>query len=195
MPGLHIALREIAAAEGVELAMGRPMPWLSGRGHHNELVQRESPPALVAVLAGIHHSLGGLDEVLAAKRAGNPPTPDLVHVATGCLVEVDEVQHFTTAREATLLRYPSGLRVGFDVDEYLALIEQWRPKADAAYAHRVSSDFPHAGGRQAQRAYNDALRDVLAPTFTGHPVIRVAVPGRSMDGVLNRLLQGIEELA
>lgn len=194
MPGLHLALRDLAAAEGIELELGRPMSWLSGRGHHNNLVQRDAPLALIALLADIHRGLGGLDDVLAAKRVGNPPTPDLVHVPTGCLVEVDEVQHFTTARETTLRQYPRDLRVGFDVDEYFALIAEWRPKADAAYAHRVSSDFPQAGGRQAQRAYNHALRDVLAPTFTGHPVIRVAVPGRSM-GVLACLIQRLDELA
>lgn len=124
-----------------------------------------------------------------------PPTPDLVHVPTGCLIEVDEVQHFTTAREAALDLYPSGVPLGFDVREYLALVGQWRAKADAAYAHRTSSDFPQAGGRQAQRAYNDSLRDLLAPTFTGHPVVRIPVPGRSMDGAVQLLQVRLDGLA
>jgi len=194
MPGLHVALLDVATAAGIQLELGRPVPWLSGRGHHNETVLRDAPTEVVEVLAGIHRTLGGHDDVLRTKRAANPPTPDLVHVPTGCFVEVDEVQHFTTARETALRLYPPALDLGFDVPEYLELIERWRPKADAAYAHRTSSDFPQVGGRQAQRAYNDSLRDLLAPTFTGYPVVRIAVPGRSMDGALARVVQRLSQL-
>jgi hypothetical protein len=66
-------------------------------------------------------------------------------------VEVDEVQHFTTARLSTFAHYPPAADVGFDVEEYQSLIGQWRKQADRAFAHKVAADFPRPGGRQAQR--------------------------------------------
>lgn len=85
--------------------------------------------------------------------------------------------------------------LGFDVVEYGELVSVWRGRADAAYAHRTSRDFPQPGGRQAQRAYNDALRDLLAPNYyTGHPVVRIPVPGRTLDGALDRLIGALGRL-
>lgn len=92
---------------------------------------------------------------------------------------MDEVQHFTTARLKSFEFYPPDSVLGFDMDEYRRLIVKWRAKGDSAFAHKVAPDFPNRGGRQAQRAYNDALRDLLAPTFTRLPVIRVPLPDRS----------------
>lgn len=174
--------------------MGSALPWLSGRGHLNDVVQQRAPAEVVAVLAEIHRDFGGDAAVLATKRAGNPPTPDLIHSELRCVVEVDEVQHFTSARARTFDFYPSDASLGFDVDEYRALAERWRSEGDRAYAHKVAPDFPQPGGRQAQRAYNDALRDLLAPTFTGYPVIRLPVPDRSLDGVLERLEVALRRL-
>jgi hypothetical protein len=81
--------------------------------------------------------------------------------------------------------------LGCDIEEYRQLIGRWRSKGDAAFAHRVSRDFPRPGGRQAQRAYNDALRDLLAPTFTGRPVLRIPAPDRSVSTALARLRQAL----
>lgn len=187
VPGLHLALRDAAGAAGIELTLGVPVPWLSGRGHLNELVQEQAPSEVIDVLATIHERLGGDRDVLAAKRRGTAPTPDLICAESGCLVEVDEVQHFTSARLTSLDFYPESAGLGFDLEEYRALIERWKTKGDRAYAHKVSRDFPAAGGRQAQRAYNDALRDLLAPGFTGHPVIRIPVPSRALSGAVERL--------
>jgi hypothetical protein len=73
------------------------------------------------------------------------------------------IQHFTTARMTTFDFYPAAVPLGFDIDEYRQLVRRWHSKGDAAFKHRVSVDFPQRGGRQAQRAYNDALRDLLGP--------------------------------
>lgn len=193
MPGLEFAVAELASAEGIELVPGRAAQWLSGRGHLNDVVKSAAPASIIAALAKIHEDLGGKAALLAAKRAGSPPTPDLIHVPTGSIVEVDEVQHFTSARERSLGLYPSCAELGFEMSDYLDLITTWRPKADRAYAHRTSSDFPSPGGRQAQRAYYDSLRDLLAPTFTGHPVVRLAVPDRSLTGVVERLARALPQ--
>jgi hypothetical protein len=187
MPGLHIAVLEAGRSAGLNLALGRRVPWLTGRGHLDQLAQASAPTPLLDKLGDMHRELGGDSDALAAKRLGNSPAPDLIDVDSGTLIEVDEVQHFTSARLLTLDHYPADQQLGFDISEYRELIGQWRGKGDRAYAHKTSSDFPQPGGRQAQRAYNDALRDLLAPTFTGHPVIRIPVPGRSLTGALERL--------
>lgn len=193
MSGLEFAVAELARAEGIELVPGRAVPWLSGRGHLNALVQSAAAASTIAALGRIHEELGGDAALLAAKRAGKSPTPDLIHVPTGSIVEVDEVQHFTSARERSLGLYPTDSELAFKMSDYFAVIATWRSKADRAFAHKTSSDFPSSGGRQAQRAYNDSLRDLLAPTFTGHPIVRLAVPDRSLTGVAERLARALPQ--
>lgn len=92
----------------------------------------------------------------------------------GNVAEADEVQHFMSAPSLALDLYPEDIALGFDLGTYRGLITTWRSKADRAYAHKTSADFPSPTPR-AQRAYNDSLRDLLAPTFTGRPVVRLAV--------------------
>lgn len=178
--GLHVPVLELVRAQGVDVVLGRSLEWLTGRGHLADAVQA-APTQVREALARVHQLLGGSADLLGAKRLGNPPTPDLVHVPTGTLIEVDEVQHFTTARLASLQQYPDGAPLGFDLEAYRELCDVWRVKADRAFKHRVSADFPQSGGRQAQRAYNDALRDLLAPMFTGRPVIRIGIPDRDVE--------------
>lgn len=185
MSGLHVVLLEQARVEGLPVQKGHALPWLSGRGHLNPMAA-EAGSLVLEALASMHSALGGDAEALAAKRPGSPPTPDLVHTETGAIIEVDEVQHFTSARLVTLDHYPE-VPLGFDLEEYRQLIDKWRSKGDNAFAHRISRDFPRPGGRQAQRAYNDALRDLLAPNFTGLPVLRIPAPDRSPTAALVRL--------
>lgn len=179
-PGLHLAVQQMGLAAGIPLSLGYALPWLSAQGHLNPFVQAKTAPEILEALASIHLTLGGNAAALSAKRTGAGPTPDLIHSPSGCLIEVDEVQHFTTSRRRSLDLYPR-VPLGFEVKEYRSLIDLWHARGDRAFAHKTSTDFPQPGGRQAQRAYNDALRDLLAPTFTGHPVIRIPVPDRVID--------------
>lgn len=97
------------------------MSWLSGRGHFNPALS-QTDPRVIEALSTLHEALGGEGAALAAKRSGNPPMPDLIHIELGCIIDVDEVQHFTTARMASFEHYPEGLPLGFDVEEYRRLI-------------------------------------------------------------------------
>lgn len=116
---------------------------------------------------------GSVDELAAARTTRL--TGDFLHAATGTLIEVDEHQHFTSARLTTLKRYPADAQVGFDLGRYAALCREWRPKADRAFAHRAAPGFG-PGGRQRQRAYYDALRDLAAPAMGHPPLVRIAAP-------------------
>lgn len=193
-PGLHHQLLEQARAAGIPLRLGERTTWLTSRGHLADSLQSVVSADLLNVLATIHRRLGGDADLLAAKMSGNRPVPDLIHDELGCVIEVDEVQHFTTARVRTFDLYPGSLRLGFDLANYLQLLTRWKAAGDRAFAHKTAADFPKPGGRQSQRAYNHALRDLLAPTFTGHPVIRIAAPDRSMAGALRQLQRALEHL-
>ena len=163
---------------------------MTSRGHTLDEVQRRTPSEVLTARASIHRELGGDASILQATWLGNPPIPDLVHQGLGCIIEVDEVQHFTTSRVRSIGLYPADLPSGFDLGDYLAAAQQWAAKGDRAFAH----DFPLPGGRQAQRAYNDALRDLRAPTFTGYPVIRLLVPDRDLTGIVDRFESAIERI-
>jgi hypothetical protein len=194
-PGLHHQLLKEARAAGIPLSLGGKVHWLSTRGHLADSLQRVVSAELLGALTTMHQQLGGDDQLLAGKKGGNHPKPDLIHDELGLVIEVDEAQHFTTARALTFDLYPATIRLGYSLDEYVGLVHQWKASGDRDFAHQTAADFPKRGGRQSQRAYNDALRDLLAPTFTGHPVIRIAAPDRNMGSALVQLQRALERFS
>jgi hypothetical protein len=160
---------------GSRLTMGGPLRWLTTRGHLDPLVQREAPAEVLATLDVIHRSLGGDARLLATKH------PQLLG-PNGELIELDEVQHFTSARRDTLRWYPGvtslGFTLGFSIDQYRSLIDVWRARANAVFTRQLGADFDFQGGRRAQRANFDAVKDLLAPTFTGAALVRIPVLDR-----------------
>ena len=163
--------RAVAAAarvDGIDLVpVGRSIGWLTQRGHL-DLPENLSEPR--ERLAAIFEALSGDLTAEAAKRS-IPLPGDLIHVATSTLVEVDEYQHFTTFRRTTLDLYPPECSLNFDLDGYRNLCDRWCSKADRYRKGKAAPGFGEAG-RQRQRAYNDALRDLAAgadglPAHTG----------------------------
>lgn len=181
---------EAARCRGIRLVAGTPLRWLTARGHLDPFVQRYAPIEILDALDDLHASLGGDRRALAHKH-GVAPRPDLVVDATGQLVELDEVEHFTSARLTSLSRYPTKMRLGFSLDDYRALIDTWKARANAVFTPRASSDFDFVGGRRAQRAYYDAVKDLLAPTFTGYSVLRLAVPDGNVERAVGALTAGL----
>ncbi|RJS46461.1 DUF7255 family protein [Nocardioides cavernaquae] len=164
--------RAAAAADGVVLTRAK-VPWINQRGHLGLPVEAT---AALEPLTAIFNALSGVEQEQAAKRLTALPG-DFFHEESGVFVEVDEHQHFTSHRLTTLSLYPSGVELGFDLDEYKALCHEWAARADRFRASKAAIGFG-PGGRVRQRAYNDALRD-LATSAMGHPpVIRVAAPER-----------------
>lgn len=163
-----------AASDGVPLTSHKHL-WLTQRGHLGLPPEAAEAQAL---LREVFLALGGDESLLAAART-TPLTADFFHEPTSSLVEVDEIQHFTSARLLSLSLYPQDQVLGFDLNEYRALCEQHRNKADRAFAHKDAKVFG-ARGRQRQRAYNDALRDLAAPAL-GHPGV-IRAPALDQDG-------------
>jgi hypothetical protein len=132
------------------------------------------PTEVRNILDELHARLGGDQQLLRAKPE-RALRPDFV-LATGQLVEVDEIQHFTSDRLLTFELYPSEISLGFDLGMYRDFCALYRETADRYRADKTATDFPCSGGRRAQRAFLDAVRDLMAPYLTGRPVLRVAAP-------------------
>jgi hypothetical protein len=169
------AFAAAAEADGVVLVRAR-LPWLNQRGH---LGLPDQAASARPTLERIFLELGGDLATQAGKRSTALPG-DFLHEPSGTLIEVDESQHFTSHRLTTLRAYPAGTPLGYDLDQYVALCETWKARSDRYRAAKAAVGFG-TGGRQRQRAYHDALRDLAAPAMGHPPVIRVPAPDR--DGV------------
>lgn len=159
-----------AARDGIQLEAAR-VPWINQQGHF----ALPSPAAEVVgpALEAIFRALDGE----AAAQMGKRQTPlpgDFYHAPTGTFIETDETQHFTSFRLLTFELYPDGVPLGFGRRFYMDLCRQLAPGADRYRAAKAATGFG-IGGRQKQRAYNDALRDLTIPAMGYPPVIRVPI--------------------
>lgn len=184
----------LAAADGLTFTRSASLPWLTNKGHLGNAAAAALPRDTVDQLRTIYMTLGGDEALLAGKRAGSDPRIDLLLADRGLAVEVDEIQHFTTDRLRTLEHYPPEANVLFDVDGYRGLISRWQGMGDRYRAAKPTADFPHAGGRRAQRAYFDAFRDLAAPAFGLH-VLRIPAP--ECDGTIaySRLISALSTVS
>jgi hypothetical protein len=129
--------------------------------------------AAVEVLAAIYARLKGDVSVLHAARANLLLPLELVHTGTGTVIEVDEREHFTSARLVALELYPADASVGFDVAEHAALCRSLAPETDGLSRGLAAKGFGF-GGVQRERAYHDSLFDLAVPAMGFPPVVRVA---------------------
>jgi hypothetical protein len=172
---------EAAARDGIEL-VPQSVHWLNERGHLGVPVsgetdkQTEALDAARSALERIYLALGGDLEALEVGRTRALPG-DFIHQPTGTLIEVDESQHFTSFRLATLELYPADARLGFDLDDYKELCRTWQTQSDGYFRAKAARGFG-VGGRQKQRAYYDALRDLATPAMGRPPLIRIGAADR-----------------
>lgn len=150
---------------------------LTDAGH---LALPRSASAEIRLLARIFDALRG-DAVDLASGSHRPLVVDWFHDASGTVIETDEFQHFTTDRLRTLELYPKDLPLGFDPSEYQGLCHANRTLADRYRRSKEARGFRRDGGRRAQRAYFDAVRDIAIPALGFAPVIRVPIVD-SIDG-------------
>jgi hypothetical protein len=90
------------------------------------------------------------------------------------IVEVDESQHFNCYRGMTLRLYPAELQLAFDRKTWIDH-SQAEPRQKAGkWAVPKPPLFPGAGGRHLQRAFRDALADILPLDYGFLPTLRIA---------------------
>lgn len=158
-----------AAADGIRLDT-QSVPWICQRGHYALPSGSVAREALASIYAAFDGNAVALEAAPATRLTG-----DFVHAASKTVIEVDEHQHFTSARLTSFDSYPAAALLGFDPVAYAEMCGVWRLRADRAFAHKAARGFG-PGGRQRQRAYYDALRDLAAPEMGYSPVIRILAP-------------------
>ncbi len=182
---VHAAFAEAAADDGIVLASGS-FDWLCEQGHVGleRVAKARRDPAIVTPviaaleqLAAIYARLKGDVSVLHAARENLLLPVDLVHEPTGTLIAVDDVAHFSSFRLAALELYRDDASLGFDRAEHMALCREWSARTDGLDRALAAKGFGF-GGRQRERAYHDALRDLATPAMGHPPLVRItAVDG------------------
>lgn len=93
------------------------------------------------------------------------------------IFELDEIQHFTSFRMQILKKYPQDLPLGFDIQNYIGLCQQYHEtaliKGPPGYK-KPKPEFPFLNGRAAQRAFFDMFKDILPPLHGLNPTFRVS---------------------
>jgi hypothetical protein len=177
----HAGFAEAAARDGIVL-QSQSYDWLCEQGHVGleRVAKARRDPAIIApvkaaleVLGVICVRLRGDVSVLHASRENLLLPVDLVHVATGTVIEVDGAEHFTSFRLSALQLYPTGVAVGFDIAEHEQLCRTFAATSDGLSRGLAAKAFGF-GGVQRERAYNDALCDLATPAMGHPPLVRIA---------------------
>ena len=181
-PGdVQSAFAAAAAQDGIAL-QSASFDWLCEQGHVGleRVAKARRDPALVEPviaaldqLQAIYARLKGDVSVLHAARENLLLPVELVHLPTGTVVEVDDAAHFTSFRLAALELYRPDAALGFDLGEHAALCREWCARTDGLDRGLAAKGFGF-GGRQRERAYHDALRDLAVPAMGHPPVLRIA---------------------
>jgi hypothetical protein len=106
----------------------------------------------------------------------NRRTVDAVLCANGkrYILEVDEIQHFNEFRRMTFEYYPRNHPLSFDKLTWIKQCELKRKLERGGFAKSVPPLFPGENGRHRQRAFRDALCDLLPSEYGYGPTIRIA---------------------
>jgi hypothetical protein len=128
------------------------------------------------LLCAIYHDLTGLalPEVMPFN---NTRTVDGILKVGGSaprVLEVDEALHFNHYRGMTLRRYPANWPVAFDLHDWIPKCRDEPKQKSGGTAKATSPLFPHDAGHHQQRAFRDALADLLPPDHGYLPTLRIA---------------------
>ena len=125
------------------------------------------------LVRSIYHDLTGL-ELPEVPPANNWRGIDGLSIAGAAprVIEVDEGPHFNNFRGMTVRRYPANWPLAFDIKVWVRKSHD-EPKQSGGSAKPVPL-FPGDGGRHRQRAFRDALADILPPDHGYLPTLRIA---------------------
>jgi hypothetical protein len=124
----------------------------------------------------IYHDLSGLT-LPDVMRSVERRQVDAVLVVSGeqpRILEVDEIQHFNEYRAVSLRRYMDDIPLAFPAEVWRRRSYEKRKLEGGGFAAPRSPLFPGAGGRHRQRAFRDALCDILPPEHGWLPTLRIA---------------------
>ena len=131
-----------------------------------------------SLVSSIYRELSGLElpEVMPARERRQVDAVVEIPGAAPRIFEFDESQHFNVHRAVTLRAYPAEMRTGFPRERWLEASEssQRTLGTTGGWGKAKRPLFPEAGGRHLQRAFRDALADILPPVHGWAPTLRVA---------------------
>lgn len=165
-----------AAKDGLYLSPGVAFGWIGTKGPYGlsgDTVKVFDPVMEIAIALG-----ADLEAMRLAKRVSIPKT-DLMHKESRVIIEVDEIQHFTSHRLMTFDSYPPDTKLEFDIDQYQELCLMHARRGDTAWAGKTTPTFG-TRSRGKHRAFYDALRDLSIPAAGWPPVVRIPVPDRDV---------------
>jgi len=90
------------------------------------------------------------------------------------LLEVDETQHFNEYRARTLVCYPEDLPLGFNRQSWIKAAVMKKRLEGGGFGKPRPPLFPGENGRHRQRAFRDALADILPLQYGMLPTLRIA---------------------
>jgi len=114
------------------------------------------------------------------------------------IFEFDESQHFNVHRAVTLRLYPGDVETAFPLETWLSASETSTKKlrTTGGWGKAKPPLFPEPGGRHLQRAFRDALADLLPAVHGWAPTLRVAdfevqewIYGAQAGAVMGNLLE------
>jgi hypothetical protein len=88
--------------------------------------------------------------------------------------EFDEVQHFNRFRADTLRHYADTVPLAFDPEEWIARSEQKQRLEGGGFGKPKPPLFDGEHGRHRQRAFRDALADILPRQHEYAPTLRIS---------------------
>ncbi|MCL9794750.1 hypothetical protein [Frankia sp. AgKG'84/4] len=110
-------------------------------------------------------------------------------------IEIDERQHFTGARAATFPLYPTHAALGYNTHLWLRRSQELTGREPGGgFARPCPPLFPGPGGRHQQRAFRDALADLVPPQHGWLPTARIAdfqLPATGRDHELHAVLRAL----
>jgi len=89
------------------------------------------------------------------------------------LFELDETQHFNAYRAKTLEVYPPDLALAFGKDAWIGRCREKVKLEGGGWARPRPPLFPGANGRHRQRAFRDALADLVPSVHGFLPTLRL----------------------
>lgn len=166
---------------GLRIDLKPKFNWLTNTILRSE--QEESHDQLTRIFHALGGDLSGMQDKRKVCLEPDAYLPDY-----HCILEFDELQHFTREREKTLLLYQNTIDLGYDLPAYIELCAEnyWLAHAEKRKGFsKPVKEFPFEGGRRCQRALFDTMRDVLSPENGLRPTMRIScfeVPSIRSEG-------------